>query len=215
MYFHLLFKKRRIYSSVLDFAWKVPRQRRLKNRITYKAGGKKKQKKKREKRKKKKAVSLLGKEDFRWEYAAGSSWTGDQPNPVLFPQSNESPVPIQVPGIPKPEAFCPRERCFFRHKGWHRTPILKALWCGWLGCLRPGLGIRHRKAQLLGICRQHVAKAGAVQQLGHLTRLMEKGEERDGGPSPALSGPLPLYWGTPEPTWRPGACCRGGVCHAH
>lgn len=41
-----------------DFAWKVPRQRRVKNRIAYKARGK-------EKEKKKKAVSLLGKEDFR------------------------------------------------------------------------------------------------------------------------------------------------------
>lgn len=44
MYFHLLFKKMKIYSSVSDFAWKVPRQQRVKNRITYKAEGKRKKK---------------------------------------------------------------------------------------------------------------------------------------------------------------------------
>ena len=94
----------------------------------------KKKKKKQRQKKEKKAVSLPGKQDFRWEYVAGSSRTTDQPNPVPFPEGDGSTVPIQVPGIPRPEAFLSYWKVFFLHKGWYWTAILKALRCGWLGC---------------------------------------------------------------------------------
>lgn len=129
--------------------------------------------------------------------------------PCLFLRTMGALCPSRSQEYPNWRLFVQGKVVFSSQRRIYRTAILKALQCGWLGCLRQGLGIRHLKAQLLGICRQHVVKAGAVQQLGHLTRLTERAEGRDGSSSPALSRPMLLYWGTPGPAQRLGACCEG------
>jgi len=115
MYFNLLFKKKRIYSSVSDFSWKMPRQWRVKNRITYKATGKKKQKKKKNKGKKKRKKQYL----FQGNKILDENMWLDPVAPLtslipcLFPRAMGALCPSRSQEYQDQRLFCHIGRCFF------------------------------------------------------------------------------------------------------
>lgn len=175
----------------------------------------------REKEKKiKKAVSLPGKKDFRWEDTAGSSCTSQIL--WLLLRMLEAPCPHQVPGTPRLQACCPRNRCFFGAK----TDTGLLFWkCYGVAALAAGgkaweLGTA-KPSFLLGICRQHVLGAGAVQQLGHRAWLTGKGREGQLCPpwtshpgEGSLSHPQQMAVGIlpHRPVLSRQTCCFWGSC---